>query len=599
MIFRALTGMVMVLMIQCVALAEDFDSTIAVVMQPDQRDSLGGIETVYSSDYGSFIWLVLPETERSVVETVAQPRRITAEPFVLTLGGRRFDPLVGDPHSITRQLPTKAPEAEDLYLVQFWGPTHNVWLADLEQSGIRVVQYIHPFTYVVWGSAEDLGGVSRSADVRWTGPFAIEYRVLPRWRELPTDRIDVNVLYFRGGDVPAAAVAFEGLGATVSGWRSINDVWQIVRLSVAGDRLLDVAAVGGVYSVQPVPTDGGLRAEMSDQACANNLDDAGLAFPGYLVWLGEVGVDGSGVIMANVDGGVQDDHPDLVGRIVSCTGTTCGGGATDSHGTHTAGIMAADGSSATVDGGGFLRGLGVAPGASLVEQVYSPFYTQPGGMTLLIADSVKNGASLSNNSWGPSGFPLGYDSDTLQVDVGVRDADQDLAGNQPLSYILSIMNGYGGTSSQGTPDEAKNIVTIGSTQMQYPDLSQIPEINNLSSTSAHGPALDGRTIPHLVAPGCRVDSTVPYDTYSTNCGTSMASPHVSGAVALFIEQRRLAGAGTPPRAGESGVSARRPRSGGIFRRRRGADGPPIRQQAGVGAARPGGCHQAVRAGRVL
>ena len=238
-----------------------------------------------------------------------------------------------------------------------------------------------------------------------------------------------------------------------------------------------------------------------------------------------------------MDGGVDQTHPDLVNRIVPCTGDTCGGSATDSHGTHTAGIMAADGSSGVLDSNGFLRGLGVAPGANLVEQVYSGWYTQPGGMLKLITDSSNNGASVSGNSWGPSSSPQGYDNNTRQVDVGVRDADPLEAGNQPFNYVLSIMNGNGGTSSQGTPDEAKNIFTIGSTKMQNSNGTQILQINDISSNSAHGPALDGRKIPHMVAPGCNVDLTVPGG-YSTMCGTSMSSPQVTGAVALFIEYYR-------------------------------------------------------------
>jgi len=284
---------------------------------------------------------------------------------------------------------------------------------------------------------------------------------------------------------------------------------------------------------------------MSNQINVNQHDPGSAAFPGYWSWLNEAGLDGNGVVIANVDSGVQEDHPDLISRFLPCSGTTCGGAASSSHGTHTAGIMAADGASGTADGAGFLRGLGVAPGAEMIEQLYSPFYTNPGGVLLLMEESHANGAEVSGNSWGPSSLPLGYDADTLQVDVGVRDADPETPGNQALHYILSIMNGYGGSSSQGTPDEAKNIFTIGSTKMQNGDLSQIPDINDLSSNSAHGPALDGRIIPHMVAPGCSVDSTIPDGIYTTKCGTSMASPHVSGGVALFIEARREAGADEP------------------------------------------------------
>ena len=119
----------------------------------------------------------------------------------------------------------------------------------------------------------------------------------------------------------------------------------------------------------------------------------------------------------------------------------------------------------------------------------------------------------------------------------MRDADPDAAGNQPLSYVLSIMNGDGGTSSQGTPDEAKNIFTIGATVMQNSSGVQYPNINDLADVTAYGPALDGRTIPHMVAPGCYVDSTVPGG-YGLMCGTSMASPNVTGSVALFVEKYR-------------------------------------------------------------
>ena len=38
------------------------------------------------------------------------------------------------------------------------------------------------------------------------------------------------------------------------------------------------------------------------------------------------------------------------------------------HGTHTAGIAVGDGSSGVIDANGFLRGLGVAPWAALIEQ---------------------------------------------------------------------------------------------------------------------------------------------------------------------------------------------------------------------------------------
>jgi subtilisin family serine protease len=403
---------------------------------------------------------------------------------------------------------------------------------------LKVVQHVYPCTYVVWGEAMAPGTAATANVVRWTGPFLPAYRVLPQWRNLADEPQRLDVLLYRGADTDAAIGALEELGGRIGELVVLNETFMEVGLTLSGAALQAAAQVPGVYSIQPVPTDGGLRGEMSDQVCVNNVDENNQAFPGYLDWLSGVGLSGAGVIIANVDGGIQGTHPDLTNRMLGCLGQTCGGSASSSHGTHTAGIMAADGSSGTTDGYGFLRGLGQAPGSNLVEQVYYPWYTQTGGMLLLMTDSCRNGASLSGNSWGPAGTPRGYDNDTMQVDIGVRDADPDAPGNQPLSYVLSFMNGYGGTSTQGTPDEAKNIFNIGSTKMQTYSGAQILQIDDLSSNTAHGPALDGRTIPHMVAPGCYVDSTTTGSSYSLKCGTSMASPHVSGAVALFIEYYR-------------------------------------------------------------
>ena len=244
------------------------------------------------------------------------------------------------------------------------------------------------------------------------------------------------------------------------------------------------------------------------------------------------------MIVANVDSGMDQVHPDLINRLLSCSGTSCNVDTESNHGTHTAGIVAGDATSGTTDAQGFLRGLGMAPGASLIDQLYSLTYTEPNGMLTLMAESVQNGAVISGNSWGPSATPLGYDMDTRLVDIGVRDADPAQAGNQPLSYILSIMNGNGGVSSQGTPDEAKNIFSVGSTYLQYSDGSQRLNIDSISPNSAHGPALDGRNLPLMVAPGSFVDSTITEGNYGLMSGTSMASPQVTGATALFYERYR-------------------------------------------------------------
>jgi serine protease AprX len=505
----------------------------------------GTVGAVRALDYGSFVWLEVQPADLTRLEAADLSYQVYEEPYTLRLGEQSFDPL-RDPVTLPAGWEAVPDEGPDLHLVQLAGPARDEWLDSLLSDGLEIVQYIHPFTYIVWGGTSDLRRAATTSFVRWTGPFAPGYRVLPKWRSLGGEPVHVDVLLYHGADTSAAIRQIEALGGQSHGRAILNSTFEVAGFSLAGSLLQAAAQVPGVYSIQPKPDDGGLRGEMSNQVNANNVDGTNRAFPGYLTWLTEVGLDGSGVTIANVDAGIEDTHPDLSDRLVTCSGQSCGGSASSTHGTHTAGIMASDGSSGTTDSQGFLRGLGMAPGASLVEQVYAPWYQEPGGMLSLMADSRVNGASLSGNSWGPAGTPQGYDSDTMQVDIGVRDADPSTPGNQSLSYILSFMNGYGGYQSQGSPDEAKNTFTIGSTKMQTEGGEQSLALDDLSSNTAHGPALDGRTIPHLVAPGCYVDSTVPTNGYGLFCGTSMASPHVSGAVALFIQDYRRRFGGQDP-----------------------------------------------------
>jgi hypothetical protein len=470
-----------------------------------------------------------------------RPLGTAASDFTLRLAEFAFDPVAGEP-DVPPGWEGSESAGPDLHLIQFGGPIAHGALAALRDGGLEPVQYIHPNTYIVWGRRERRAALSLDGSIRWTGDFAPAFRVQPQWRDLPSDAVDVQVLIYRGAGADGVVERISAIGGTLTGRRVVGERLEVAGYSLPGDRMRDAAAIPGVYSIQLQSSDGGSRSEVDAQISAGNVDGSNVAFPGYAPWLGTLGLSGSGVVVASVDEGI-DNHPDLVGRLLPCAGDSCVN-RRSWHGTHTAGIIAGDATSGVLDANGFLRGLGMAPGANLIEQVWRPTFEEPGGMLKLMTESYANGASLSNNSWGPSTTAKGYDIDTLLVDAGVRDADPDALGNQPLIYVQAIDNGNGGVSTQGTPDDAKNILTVGSTPvLTPPDGNQDPNIDNLSWNTAHGPARDGRTIPHLVAPGCYTDSTW-WETvengfsYQAVCGTSQAAAHVSGAVALFVEYYR-------------------------------------------------------------
>lgn len=522
---RSLLTLAIAALFSVPALADDYAS---IPREQVAQAVARGASVVH--DYGSYAWVRGSGSGRSEQET-----------FALDLGGRLFDPRQDTEANVREYGDGRA-----LRLVQFDGPTQQSWLSSLQAAGVTPLQYVAPFSYVVWSDRASLQRAARTAAVRWSGDFRADYKKANVLDGLRRNETEWRAMLYRGAGVSDATL--NSVGATVGRRVAIDHQFEIVALQANAQSLEALTQLPGLYAIEPVPRDGGHRAELANQITASNLNSSNLPVPGYLTWLGTIGVNGTGVKIANVDGGIFDTHPDLIGRMLPCVGDTCGGGATDDHGTHTAAIMAGDGSSGVNDAAGFRRGLGMAPGARLIEQVYVGHFTQPGGMLKLMRQSHDNGADLSGNSWGPSGSPRGYDGDTRQVDVGSRDTKPDVGGDQPLTYVLSFMNGGGGTSSQGTPDEAKNVITIGSTKAQTGSGAADPGFDDISSNSAHGPALDGRRIPHLVAPGCSVDSAVSATGYGLKCGTSMASPQVSGAVALFIEKYRGAHAGASPSA---------------------------------------------------
>jgi subtilisin family serine protease len=122
------------------------------------------------------------------------------------------------------------------------------------------------------------------------------------------------------------------------------------------------------------------------------------------------------------------------------------------------------------------------------------------------------------------------------------------AGNSGAAGTLTGASGdvSGQLSTITDPGNAAKAITVGSTHRYA------PHQYGVSYTSSKGPTLDGRLKPDLVAPGERITSAatgklregvVPLQcdpgiaAYIEDSGTSMAAPHVSGAIAAFLSVR--------------------------------------------------------------
>jgi subtilisin family serine protease len=256
------------------------------------------------------------------------------------------------------------------------------------------------------------------------------------------------------------------------------------------------------------------------------------------------GFDGSGIVVGGIDTGVDADHPDLVGKMVTTdpTDPTYPGGwaefdsdgdmvvgsvphDSDQHGTHTTGTA--------VGGNASGWDIGVAPGAQFMHALVIPggsgTFTQViAGMEWIIDPdgdpSTDDGADVINMSLGATGT---YDQMVPAVD-NVAAAD--------VFPAISIGNSGPSAGTTGSPGNVPSAFGVGSTD----------SLDVIASTSSRGPVTwnvppyVGTFIkPDIAAPGVKIYSTVPGGEWQWHgsgfdwSGTSMASPHVAGAAALM------------------------------------------------------------------
>lgn len=256
--------------------------------------------------------------------------------------------------------------------------------------------------------------------------------------------------------------------------------------------------------------------------------------------------DGSGVVIGVVDTGIDGQHPDLAGAFVNgwdATGCFSPSGLIppgsdastgEIHGTHVAGIAAARGNNN--------EGVaGVAYNATLMDiKVFcGPFtsdFTIAQGVWAAITDADGDGVvpDILTMSLGGKGYG--------QV---VKDAlDSALTGYDVTTgqALPAYDDGTGGgTAGDGIPDRTVTItVAMGNSfqdEVQYP--AGYPGIIAVGATNGQDQKADFSTSGGHIsvsAPGVDILSTWPRWTgqyYYRISGTSMATPEVSGAVALI------------------------------------------------------------------
>ncbi len=204
------------------------------------------------------------------------------------------------------------------------------------------------------------------------------------------------------------------------------------------------------------------------------------------------------------------------------------------HGTQVAGVLGA------YSPGGF---AGVAPGVQLMALKVLASNEQGDWFSVkkAIAYAAEQGADIINISVGGLGAAAQrYDSTASQW------LNQIAREHDVLIVIAADNSGPGLSSgvSLGSPSEVMTVGAYYSPEMWKRDFGYVVPSESVWFQSGMGPRLDGSYVPSVVAPGGS-PTTSPlwrHETgYTTEMGTSIATPHVSGAAALLMEAGRRAG----------------------------------------------------------
>lgn len=338
-------------------------------------------------------------------------------------------------------------------------------------------------------------------------------------------------------DAEAAAVDVEVTS-------EFGSLWNGVAVSTAEDNLETLAASPVVEAIYPIAV-----VEAPETAAVDAQLLAATAMTGADEAQGELGLTGRGVRVGIIDTGVDYDHPDLGGRgspggdsfptarvthgydfvgdaynasIDDLAGyhpypqpdrdpDDCNG-----HGTHVAGIVGASG-----------RSTGVAPGVTL--GAYRVFgcdgATTSEIMLHAMERALADGMDVVNMSIGApfaswAEYPTSRAADAL-VARGVHVA-------------VSVGNsGAFGLQSVSAPGAARDVIAVGAVDRPTDPSGSVV----MSSFSSFGSTADLRVKPDVSAPGGQIYAPFPLEAggYATLSGTSMAAPHVAGAVALMLE----------------------------------------------------------------
>lgn len=331
----------------------------------------------------------------------------------------------------------------------------------------------------------------------------------------------------------AAALAMRLDDAVAQGLaRNVRSFWvsPVIALDARPDLIAELAQHPDVVQVRP---DAQITLAPTPFVEASAVADA---LPWHLAMInvglaqGALGLDGAGVVVANLDTGVDWQHPALLtkyrgyrGRLpaihygnwhVSTDEGSLYPGDGYGHGTHTMGTMVGD------DGEG--HRIGVAAGARW------------------IAVKIFNNAGYTRESWVHDGFQwiMAPEGDpALAPDIVSNSWGSEVGSDERFRQDVKALRAAGILPIFSAGNDGPLTATVGS-PASYPEAFAVGAVDAeklIARFSSRGPSPWGEIKPELAAPGVNIVSSFPGGGYRSADGTSMAAPHVAGVAALLLQ----------------------------------------------------------------
>jgi hypothetical protein len=407
-------------------------------------------------------------------------------PGTIRLKVAEFDPVAGVPTLPAAATLDRYPTGvRGGFLVQFQRPITAADRAALEEVGASVKGYVPMMTLEIVMTEDSRAKVATLPGVRWVGIYQPAFKIIPGLPEReaslqPGEKMKLQVSLFAGEEEPAMS-DIRGLGARVlkiDRGRS----FLVAQIEIPSGRLNSLAGIPQVRFVEEVYK----QIALNDRSRVHTgLDDvANDTFTSGLDTSLDGNDEGSGfqVKYGHMDSGLNGGRADFSTADVTFEPGADSSDLDNGHGTHTAGSMVGDGGDyATVPENAPATGpvtadkwRGITPQAALHHISFDNNYTD----RQMFERESEEGAHVSSNSWGwgnAGGSIRDYNTNAAVWDEGVWDADNDVAGLQPLVVVFSAGNDGGwnspyngcnsaGPDNVGSPGTAKNVITVGNNE---------------------------------------------------------------------------------------------------------------------------------------